>query len=260
MRRKSTFRKLLSVGFPFFLPLAVLVAWIVTQSLGQVNDPVQILASIDPSGDGTAYLSTIIPDGSQATWRCSSGTFLESGDITALGRSVTWKASAGFADSVTIWVTTPTMADSISFLPVIREVTPSITVSSAYHLAILDRSRSVSLPSGAYLVVAADEGLSGYDGLTVLISHSPGGTRQAWIVFPGDTLEMNLPLGAVFEAVGLDQLESALDNSGAMLIRFNRAGPSLPGSAPDEGQAASELPSDSMTSPIEEGFYEDNPI
>ncbi|MFO7626758.1 MAG: hypothetical protein R6V62_05835 [Candidatus Fermentibacteraceae bacterium] len=229
MIRKSTLRKLVSVGFPFLLPLAVLATWIVTQSRGQVNDPVQILASIDPSGDGTAYLSTIVPDGTQAVWRCSSGTFLESGDQDATGRSVTWKAESGFTDSVTVWMTTPTMADSISFLPVIREVTPTITVSSAYNLAVLDRSRSVSIPVGAYMVVAADEGLDGYDGLTVLISHSPGGVRQGWVLFPGDTLKVNLPLGAVFEAVGLDDLESALDNSGAVLLRFNREGGSVSG-------------------------------
>lgn len=223
------FRKLLSVGFPFLLPMAVLATWIVTQSRGQVNDPVQILASIDPSGDGTAYFSTIVPDGTQAVWRCSSGTFLESGDQDATGRSVTWKAEPGFADSVMVWMTTPTMADSISFLPVIREVTPSITISSAYNLAVLDRSRSVSIPAGAYRIAVADEGLDGYDGLTVLVGHSPGGIRQGWVLFPGDTLDVNLPLGAVFEAVGLDDLESALDNTGAVLLRFNREGGPVPG-------------------------------
>lgn len=239
MRRNSAFRKVISVGFPFLLPMAVLATWIVTQSRGQVNDPVQILASIDPSGDGTAYLSTIVPDGTQAVWRCSSGTFLESGDSDAMGRSVTWKAEPGFTDSVTVWMNTPTTADSISFLPVIREVTPTITVSSAYNLAVLDRSRSVSIPAGTYTIVAADEGLEGYDGLTVLIGHSPGGLRQGWVVFPGDTLEVNLPLGAVFEAVGLDDLESALDNTGAVLLRFDRqggpdAGSPLPDTSPDQ--------------------------
>jgi len=234
MRRKSSFRKLISVGFPFILPLAVLATWIVTQSRGQVNDPVQILASIDPSGDGTVYLSTIVPDGTQAEWRCSSGTFLESGDRDATGRSVTWKAEPGFTDSVMVWMTTPTTADSISFLPVIREITPSITVSSAYNLAVLDRSRTVSIPAGSYTVVAADEGLDGYDGLTVLIGHSPGGVRQGWVVFPGDTLEVSLPLGAVFEAVGLDDLESALDNTGAVLLRFNRMGAPAPGTTAPE--------------------------
>jgi hypothetical protein len=229
MRRKSLFRKLVSVGFPFLLPMAVLATWIVTQSSGQVNDPVQILASIDPSGDGTAYLSTIVPDGTQAVWRCSSGTFLESGDQDATGRSVTWKAEPGFTDSVTVWMNSPSIADSISFLPVIREVTPSITVSSAYNLAVLDRSRSVSIPAGTYTVAAADEGLDGYDGLTVLVCHSPGGLRQGWVLFPGDTLEVNLPLGAVFEAVGVDDLESALDNTGAVLLRFNRDGGPVPG-------------------------------
>lgn len=258
MRRKSAFRKALSVGYPFFLPLAVLATWIVTQSRGQVNDPAQILASIDPSGDGTAYLSTIIPDGSQALWKCSSGTFLESGQDTATGRSVTWKAAAGFTDSVTIWVSTPTALDSISFLPVIREVTPSITVSSAYNLAILDRSRSISLPAGSYRVAVIDEGLSGYDGLAVLISHSPGGSREGWVVFPGDTLEMNLPLGAVFEAVGLDRLDGALDNSGAILLRFIRAGGPVPGPLMEDSEPPF-LPPDSLAEPPQE-FDEEYPI
>lgn len=237
MRRKTRLRSILSVLFPFFLPLAVVTTWIVTQSRGQLNDPVQILASIDPSGDGTAYLSTILPDGARALWTCTSGTFVESGADSAWGRSVTWRAAPGFTDSVTVRVTTPTASDSITFLPVIREVTPSITVSSAYHLAILDRSRSVSLPAGSYSISVKDEGLAGYDGLTVLISHSPGGSRRGWVVFPGDTLEMDLPLGAVFEAVALDRLEDALDNSGAILIRFDRTGAPLWESPADDPPA-----------------------
>lgn len=243
------------MGYPFLLPLAALATWIVTQSNGQVNDPVQILASIDPSGDGTAYLSTIIPDGAQALWECSSGTFAESGENTATGRSVTWRADPGFSDSVTVRVITPSAADSIRFLPVIREVTPSITVSSAYHLAVLDRSRSVSLPAGSYAVTASDEGLSGYDGLTVLILNSPGGARRGWVLFPGDSLTVDLPLGADFEAVALDGLEGALDNSGAIMIRFLRLEGAPP--MPDQEAAVTDSPAETMPGDEFEGFYEE---
>jgi hypothetical protein len=255
MQKKGSLRRILSVGYPFLLPLAALATWIVTQTNGQVNDPVQILASIDPSGDGTAYLSTIIPDGAQALWECSSGTFAESGENTATGRSVTWRADPGFTDSVTVRVTTPSAADSISFLPVIREVAPTITVSSAYHLAILDRSRSVSLPAGTYAVTASDEGLSGYDGLTVLILNSPGGTRMGWVLFPGDSTTVDLPLGADFEAVALDGLESALDNSGAIMIRFLRLEGAAP--SPDREEALSEVPPEPLPGEEFEGFYEE---
>lgn len=258
MKRKGSLARLLSVGFPFLLPLAVLVVWMVTQSRGQLNEPAHILASIDPSGDGTAYLSTILPDGAQAVWSCSSGTFLESGDQNARGRSVTWKASPGFTDSVTVRVNTPSASDSLRFLPAIRQVTPSITVSCAYHLAILDRSRSVSLPAGSYRILALDEGLSGYDGLTVLLNHTPGGVRQGWVLFPGDTLALDLPLGGHFEAVGLDRLEDALDNAGALLIRFDRVGGLLPEVPLLEGLPPDGVPGqrDSGEDPLPEGYQE----
>ncbi len=255
MKKNGAFRRALAVGYPFLLPLAALVVWIVTQSRGQINDPTPILASIDPSGNGTAYLSTVISDGAQAIWECSSGTFVESGENTASGRSVTWRADPGFSDSVTVWITTPSAADSISFLPVIREVTPSITVSSAYHLAILDRSRSVSLPAGSYTVTVLNEGLSGYDGLTVLILNSPGGTRRGWVVFPGDSLAVDLPLGADFEAVVMDDLEGALDNSGAIMIRFFRESRDAPVADREDGAGdiqAGTTPDDEI-----EEFYEE---
>ena len=119
-------------------------------------------------------------------------------------------------------VVTPTATDSVSFLPVILEVTPTITVSSAYHLAILERSRSLSLPAGSYTIIVEEDNLSNYDGLTVLIGHFPGNVRDAWPLFPGDTMSIDLPLGAEFEAVGLDNLEGALDNSGSIFIKFLR--------------------------------------
>lgn len=210
------------------------MVYLVRESLGQLNDPVQILASIDPSGDGTAYLSTILPDGAQARWSCSSGRFTNSDSTVAYGRSVTWQASPGFIDSVTVVVETPTATDSIRFLPVILEVTPTITVSSAYHLAILERTRSLSLPAGSYAITVEDDGLSGYDGLTVLIGHFPGGVRDAWPLFPGDSMSIDLPLGAEFEAVALDDLEGALDNSGSIFIRFLRDEGSSPETSPEE--------------------------
>jgi hypothetical protein len=215
-RRVSTF----SLVVPFLLPLVVLGIWIVTQSLGQVNEPQQIIASIDASGTGTTYLSTIMTDGSEAVWTCTSGSFLETGEARAWGRNVTWQADPGFEDSVTVTVASPTSTDSITFLPVIPELTPMLTVSAAYHLAILERSRDLSLPPGLYTVRVTADALRGYDGLTVLIARYPGGVREAWALFPGDTLSLELPLGAEFEAVGLDRLEDALDNSGGVIVRF----------------------------------------
>ena len=222
MARKGKLKQLLPVLLPILLPVVLLLVYLVRESLGQLNEPVQILASIDPSGDGTAYLSTILPDGAQAVWTCSSGRFTDTDSTVAFGRSVTWQASPGFIDSVTVVVKTPSATDSVRFLPVILEVTPTITVSSAYHLAILERTRSLSLPAGSYTIMVEDDGLSGYDGLTVLIGHFPGGVRDAWPLFPGDSMSIELPLGAEFEAVALDNLQGALDNSGSIFIRFLR--------------------------------------
>lgn len=258
---------------PMLLPVGLLLAYLVRESLGQLNDPVQILASIDPSGDGTAYLSTILPDGAQARWTCSSGRFTDTDSTVAFGRSVTWQASPGFLDSVTVVVETPSAMDSVRFLPVILEVTPTITVSSAYHLAILERTRSLSLPAGSYTVTVEDDGLSGYDGLTVLIGHFPGGARDAWPLFPGDTMSIDLPLGAEFEAVALDHLEAALDNSGSIFIRFLADEGSQPPPPPppppeiveDEEEAdtlpvlpdAYAIPADSV---MEDGVIEDSVV
>ena len=220
MARNGKIKQLLPILLPILLPVALLLTYLVRESLGQLNDPVQILASIDPSGDGTAYLSTILPDGAQAVWTCSSGRFTDTDSSEGFGRSVTWQASPGYLDSVTVVVVTPSATDTVRFLPVILEVTPTITVSSAYHLAILERSRFLSLPAGSYTIIVENDNLSDYDGLTILIGHFPGNVRDAWTLFPGDTMSIDLPLGAEFEAVGLDNLESALDNTGSIFIRF----------------------------------------
>ena len=222
MARKGKIKQLLPVLLPLLLPVALLSTYLVKESLGQLNDPVQILASIDPSGDGTAYLSTILPDGAQAVWTCSSGQFTDTNSSEGYGRSVTWQAFPGYLDSVTVFVVTPSATDTVRFLPVILEVTPTITVSSAYHLAILERSRSLSLPAGSYTIIVEDDNLMNYDGLTILIGHFPGNVRDAWPLFPGDTMSIDLPLGAEFEAVGLDNLKNALNNTGSIFIRFIR--------------------------------------
>jgi len=240
MARKGKIKQLLPVLLPILLPVALLLTYLVRESLGQLNDPVQILASIDPSGDGTAYLSTILPDGAQAVWSCSSGEFTSTGSTEAYGRSVTWQASPGYIDSVTVVVVTPSATDTVRFLPVILEVTPTITVSSAYHLAILERSRFLSLPAGSYAITVEGDNLQNYDGLTILIGHFPGNVRDAWTLFPGDTMSIDLPLGAEFEAVGLDNLEGALNNVGSIFIRFIR------------DESASPVPVDSVPEVIEE--------
>ncbi len=252
MARKGKLKQLLPVLLPIMLPLGLLLTYLVRESLGQLNDPVQILASIDPSGDGTAYLSTILPDGAQAQWTCSSGRFTSTDSTIAYGRSVTWQASPGFIDSVTVVVVTPSATDSVRFLPVILEVTPTITVSSAYHLAILERTRSLSLPAGIYTVTVEADELTGYDGLTILIGHFPGGIREAWPLFPGDSMTVELPLGAEFEAVALDNLEGALDNSGSIFIRFI-SDQDPPATIPE----VEETPDESPEEPVEQDIQAD---
>ncbi len=247
MARKGKIKQLLPILLPILLPVALLLTYLVRESLGQLNDPVQILASIDPSGDGTAYLSTILPDGAQAVWTCSSGKFTDTDSSEGFGRSVTWQASAGYLDSVTVIVVTPSATDTVRFLPVILEVTPTITVSSAYHLAILERSRFLSLPAGSYTIIVENDNLSEYDGLTILIGHFPGNVRDAWTLFPGDTMSIDLPLGAEFEAVGLDKLESALDNTGSIFIRFLR----------DESGSASDVPEEALVEQEEDTVEEE---
>jgi hypothetical protein len=228
MARRGRLRTALSVGLPFILPVAVLLAWMIGQCNGQHNEPQQIVASVDSTGSGTTYLSTIMPDGVEAEWTCTAGSFRETGGTTAWGRSVTWLPDEGLEDSVTVVVATPSARDSIRFLPVVREMTPSITMSASYHLATIDRARRLSLPAGSYSVSAASEDLAGYDGLTVLIVHRPGENRDARVVFPGDSLSMELPLGAEVSAVGLEETENALDNSGSVMLTFDRIGSAEP--------------------------------
>jgi len=84
----------------------------------------------------------------------------------------------------------------------------------------MDRARDISLPAGRYTVLVQDDNLSGYDGLVVLVVHSPNEGRWAAAALPGDTLTFDLPLGARVEALGLDHTEDALDNGGSVLITF----------------------------------------
>jgi len=239
MARRSRIRTALSVGLPFVLPVAVLLAWMIGQCSGQHNESQQIVASVDSTGSGTTYLSTVMLDGVEAEWTCTAGSFRETGGTSAWGRSVTWLPEEGLEDSVTVVVSTPSASDSIRFLPVVREMTPSITMSASYHLATIDRARRLSLPAGSYSVTASSEGLSGYDGLTVLIVHRPGESRDARVVFPGDSLSLDLPLGAEVGAVGLEDTEDALDNSGSVMVSFDRiesAEPSVEASPPSQDQ------------------------
>lgn len=222
MARRRPILTFLSVALPFLLPLAALGLWLASEVFGQSAETGKIIASIDASGSGTTYLSTLLPDGNTANWTCSAGTFFETGRPEASGRSVTWKPDPGFADSVTIVVATPSAVDSVRFLPFIPRLTPSITVSAAYHLATTDRARGISLPAGDYLAVISDDNLSGYDGVVVVVAREPGRGRTADAVVPGDTLELSLPLGAEIEAFCIDRTEDALDNGGSVLITFLR--------------------------------------
>jgi hypothetical protein len=221
-RRRRLFLTAASIALPFLLPVAALGVWLVGETFGQAAETGNIIASIDASGSGTTYLSTLMPDGNSATWTCSAGTFFETSEPEATGRSVTWKPDPGFADSVTIVVSTPTAVDSVRFLPFIPLLTPSITVSAAYHLATLDRARGISLSAGDYSAIIADDNLSGYDGIVVLVAREPGRGRTAHAVAPGDTLPLDLPLGAEIEAFCIDHTEDALDNGGSVLITFSR--------------------------------------
>jgi hypothetical protein len=215
-------RTLLSIVLPFLIPVLALGVWLVSESVGQPSENADIIASIDASGTGTTYLSTLLADGNLAVWRCSAGSFSGTGADSARGRSVTWQPDPGFSDSVTIIVSTPTSVDSVRFLPFIPSITPTITVSAAYHLAVMDRSRDVTLPSGRYRVVVEDDNLQGYDGVVALVCHAPGEPRRALAASPGDTLSIDLPLGGTVEAVGLDHTETALDNGGSVLVTFLR--------------------------------------
>ena len=205
---------------PFALPALVLTVWLTGQCGGEETEPLHILASIDPDGGHTTVFSTIITDGNEAVWTCSAGAFLETGDSRATGRTVTWQPETEQEDSVVVIITTPTVSDTVKFLPSIPDMTPMLTVSAAYHLALLERSRTLQLPPGNYMVVAEGEGLRNYDGLTVLIVESPEVPRSAFGILPGDTAEVSLPLGGVVTATGLDTMEGALDNAGTVHITF----------------------------------------
>ncbi len=212
-----------SLILPFALPTFVLVVWLAGQCGGQVTEPLHIIASIDPDGGRTTSFSTILTDGNEAIWTCSAGTFLETGVSQASGRSVTWQPASDIADSITVIITTPSVTDTVIFLSAIPDLAPVLTVSAAYHLALLERARTIQLPPGNYTVAAAGEGLRNYDGLTVLIIQRPELPRNAIGILPGDTLEVSLPLGGVVTATGLDTMEGALDNSGTVHVTFEIA-------------------------------------
>ena len=100
MRRRtaSRVRSVVAIALPFVIPILALGIWIVSESTGQDLDDSGIVASIDASGSGTTYLSTLLPDGPSAVWTCSAGRFAESDEPTAGGRSVTWHPDPGFSD------------------------------------------------------------------------------------------------------------------------------------------------------------------
>lgn len=223
MNKKKRIRKLLrilSLILPFALPTGVFVIWIAAQCRGQESRPLHIVASMDLDGGMTTIFSTTLPDGNEAVWECSDGAFMETGDIIAQGRTVTWQPHPGLEDSVSIVITTPSFADTVRFLPVIPDVIPSLTISAAYHLAILERARSIQIAPGNYRVISYADALRGYDGLTVLIVTEQRSSREAFCMLPGDTVEITLPLGGVVQGVGLDNMENAMNNSGNVRIVF----------------------------------------
>ena len=218
--RRKRYMKYLSMILPFALPAAVFLIWISSQCSGQEQNPLHIVASMNLEGGRTTTFSTILPDGNEAKWECSHGTFIETGDIVAMGRSVTWQPYPGLEDSVSIIITTPTVSDTVRFLPVIPDVVPSVTVSAAYHLSILERARSIQIAPGIYRAVSRGDALSGYDGLVILIVTTRGEYREAYGMLPGDTLILSLPLGGIIQATGLDAMEDAMDNAGNIQIVF----------------------------------------
>lgn len=219
-RQRKKYLKILSLVLPFALPAAVLVIWLTQQCDGQEQNPLHIVASMNLEGGRTTTFSTILPDGNEAIWECSHGKFIETGDIVAMGRSVTWQPYTGLEDSVSIIITTPTVSDTVRFLPVLPDVVPSITVSAAYHLSILERARSIQMAPGMYRAVSRGDALSGYDGLVILIVKTRGEYREAFGMLPGDTLILSLPLGGIIQATGLDAMEDAMDNEGNIQIVF----------------------------------------
>ncbi len=218
---------------PFALPALVFLLWTASRSSVDENDPLHIVATMDPDGGRTTTFSTILEDGVQAVWLCSSGTFLETGSREAPGRTVTWQPEEGDTDSVRVVCMTPSTADTVLFLPVVPDVLPSITVSPAYNLALTDRARSMQLAPGSYRVVCAGEALRGYDGLSVVVISRSDRAREVLGLLPGDTTAVSLPLGGHVEAFGIDDMEQALDNGGIVTVTFE---PVLP---PDTAAASS---------------------
>lgn len=219
-RRGKKYFRLLGLILPFALPAGVFIIWLASQCNGQEHNQLHIVASMNLEGGRTTTFSTILPDGNEAEWKCSHGKFIETGDIIAIGRSVTWQPSPGLEDSVSIYFTTPTVSDTVRFLPVIPDVVPSISVSAAYHLSILERARSIQIAPGVYRAVSRGDALRGYDGLVILIVKTRGGYREAFGMLPGDTLILSLPLGGIIQATGLDSMEDAMDNKGNIQVVF----------------------------------------
>ena len=235
---------------PFALPAAVFLIWISSQCSGQEQNPLHIVASMNLEGGRTTTFSTILPDGNEAKWECSHGTFIETGDIVAMGRSVTWQPYPGLEDSVSIIITTPTVSDTVRFLPVIPDVVPSVTVSAAYHLSILERARSIQIAPGIYRAVSRGDALSGYDGLVILIVTTRGEYREAYGMLPGDTLILPLPLGGIIQATGLDAMEDAMDNEGNVQIVFEIL-EETPLNEPVAAEFSSEPPAETSPSSVE---------
>jgi hypothetical protein len=218
--RTRKFLTFLSMALPFILPALVLAFWLAGRCGGQDTEPLHIMASMDPDGGHTTTFSTILADGADAVWTCSAGTFLETGTSEAGGRTVTWQPEADLEDSVMVVITTPSLSDTVRFLPIVPETIPGVTVSAAYHLALLERSRSVQLPPGGYVAAASGEGLRCYDGLVILIVQTAGVPRTAYGMLPGDSLGISLPLGGTVTAVGIDNVDEALDNAGIIHVTF----------------------------------------
>ena len=248
--RRKRYMKYLSMILPFALPAAVFVIWISSQCSGQEQNPLHIVASMNLEGGRTTTFSTILPDGNEAKWECSHGTFIETGDIVAMGRNVTWQPYPGLEDSVSIIITTPTVSDTVRFLPVIPDVVPSVTVSAAYHLSILERARSIQIAPGIYRAVSRGDALSGYDGLVVLIVTTRGEYREAYGMLPGDTLILSLPLGGIIQATGLDAMEDAMDNEGNVQIVFEIL-EETPLNEPVAAEFSSEPPAETSPSSVE---------
>jgi hypothetical protein len=219
-KRQRKYSRFLGLILPFVLPLAVFVVWLVSQCSGYEENDLHIVATMNLEGGRTTSFSTILPDGNEAVWECSNGTFIETGDIIARGRSVTWQPTPGLEDSVSIFFSTPTVSDTVRFLSAIPDVVPSVSVSAAYHLSILERARSIQIAPGIYRAVSRGENLRGYDGLVILILKTRGDQREAYGILPGDTLILSMPLGGIIQATGLDNMEDAMDNEGTIQIVF----------------------------------------